>query len=114
MEGREALGARRAAIVAAVGPCIGQASYEVDDGFRARFLAEDAGNGGFFAAGRAGHWHFALEDYVVHRLERAGIGAVQPLGLDTCAAPDRFYSYRRATLAGEPAYGRQIALIACG
>lgn len=108
----EALGARREAIVAAVGPCIAQASYEVDEGFRNRFLVEQVGNHRFFAAGRAGHWHFALEDYVVHRLLAAGIGAVQPLGLDTCAAPDRFYSYRRATLAGEPAYGRQISLIA--
>ncbi len=110
----EALGARRAAIVAAVGPCIGQASYEVDEGFRDRFLSESGDNARFFAPGRPGHWRFALEDYVVHRLEAAGIGAVQPLGLDTLAAPDRFYSFRRATLAGEPAYGRQISLIACG
>ena len=30
----EALGAQRERIVAAVGPCIAQASYEVDEGFR--------------------------------------------------------------------------------
>ena len=34
----ERLGARRENIHAAVGPCIGQPSYEVDEGFRARFV----------------------------------------------------------------------------
>ena len=38
----EALGARRAHIAAAVGPCIAQASYEVDDQFAARFADADA------------------------------------------------------------------------
>ena len=107
----EALGARRAHIAAAVGPCIAQASYEVDDQFAARFADADAANARFFAAGRAGHWHFDLEHYVASRLIAAGIGQVECLGLDTLSAPDRFYSYRRATVAGEPAYGRQISLI---
>ena len=34
----EALGAKRERIAAAVGPCIGQASYQVDETFRGRFL----------------------------------------------------------------------------
>ncbi len=107
----EALGARRANIAAAIGPCIAQASYEVDEGFAARFADADPANAGYFAAGRPGHWQFDLEGYVAHRLEMAGIARVERLGLDTLAAPDRFYSYRRATLRGEPAYGRQISLI---
>ena len=37
----ERLGARRDRISAAVGPCIGQASYEVDEGFRSRFVEQD-------------------------------------------------------------------------
>ncbi|MEO6716044.1 MAG: peptidoglycan editing factor PgeF [Novosphingobium sp.] len=107
----EALGARRTQISAAIGPCIGPASYEVDDGFAARFSEVDRENARFFAAGRAGHWQFDLAGYVASRLAAAGIGKVECLGLDTLSAPDRFYSYRRATLAGEPAYGRQISLI---
>ncbi len=110
----EALGASRAQITAAIGPCIAQASYEVDEGFRARFADAAPGNARFFAAGRPGHWQFDLELYVASRLESAGIGAVQRLGLDTLAAPERFYSYRRASLAGEPDYGRQISLIGLG
>jgi len=105
------LGAARSRIVAAVGPCISQASYEVDEGFRSRFLAEEVGNARFFSAGREGHWQFDLEHYVAVRLEAAGIGAVERLGLDTYSAPERFYSYRRATHRAEASYGRQISVI---
>ena len=107
-----ALGAERGRIVAAIGPTIAQASYEVDDGFRARFLAQDGGNARFFAAGAAGHWQFDLPGYVAGRLAAAGVGAVEDLALDTYADPARFYSFRRATHRGEASYGRQVALIA--
>lgn len=107
----EELGARRERIRAAVGPCIAQPSYEVDQAFVDRFCAEDPGNARFFAPGRPGHAQFDLEHYVAHRLEAAGIGAVERLGLDTYPDPARFYSFRRATHLGEPDYGRQISLI---
>ena len=108
----EDLGARRDRIGAVVGPCIAQASYEIDDGFRARFVAVDAGNDRFFVKGRPGHAQFDLSGYVAHRLIAFGVGQVEALALDTLALADRFYSFRRATLAGEPDYGRQISLIA--
>ena len=108
----EALGARRARMVAAVGPCIAQTSYEVDEGFRTRFMAEDPADARFFATGRPGHWQFALEAYVGSRLTACGVARVESTGLDTLALETRYYSYRRATLAGEPACGRQISLIA--
>lgn len=111
IEAMEALGARRSAIAAAIGPCIARASYEVDEGFAACFLSADPANARFFTPGRAGHRQFDLEGYVAHRLESAGVGKVEKLGLDTYAAPSRFYSFRRSTHRGEPAYGRQISLI---
>ena len=107
----EALGARRDRIVAAVGPCIAQPSYEVDDGFRQRFATEADGNARFFAAGQPGHWQFDLEGYVAARLESAGCAEVERLGLDTYPDAARFYSFRRATHRTEPNYGRQISLI---
>ena len=107
----EALGARRAAIVAAIGPCIAQASYEVDEAFAARFDAADPATIRFFAPGTAGHRQFDLEGYVALRLEAAGVGAVERLGLDTYADPSRFYSFRRATHHGEADYGRQLSLV---
>lgn len=107
----EALGARRDRIAAAIGPCIARASYEVDETFRRRFEEADLTNQRFFVAGRDGRCQFDLEAYVAHRLAAAGIGRIETLSLDTYADADRFYSYRRASHRGEPAYGRQISII---
>ncbi len=108
----ESLGARRERIIAAVGPCIARASYEVDAGFFRRFVEESPENERFFVDGRAGRHQFDLEAYVVHRLAAAGVRTIEALGLDTYADPEQFYSYRRATHRGEPDYGRQISIIA--
>lgn len=108
----EALGAKRDSIAAAIGPCIARASYEIDDAFRRRFTDADRENERFFADGaRPGRAQFDLEAYVAHRLAALGIGRIEALGLDTYAAPDRFFSYRRATHAREADYGRQISII---
>ena len=106
----EQLGARRDHIHAAVGPCIAQPSYEVDEAFRDRFLSHDSANARFFTA--APKPHFDLEAYVVHRLIGAGIEEVEALDLDTYSDADRFFSYRRSTQRGEVDYGRQLSAIA--
>lgn len=107
----EALGADRSRIVAAIGPCIARASYEVDAAFLSRFTTADPANERFFQPARADHHHFDLESYVAHRLAAAGVTRVAALGQDTYAQPDRYFSYRRATHRAEPSYGRQISLI---
>ncbi len=109
----ESLGAAADRIVAAIGPCIRQASYEVGDDFRTRFIAADPGNDRFFANGnRPGHCQFDLAGYVVTRLVGIGLAAVVDIGEDTCADGDRFFSYRRSVLNGEGGYGRALASIA--
>ena len=108
----ERLGARRARIAAAVGPCIARRSYEVNEGFLRRFVEAEPEHERFFSPGRAGHHQFDLEGFVVARLAAAGVGRVEALGQDTYSQPDLFFSYRRATHRGEPTYGRQISLIA--
>ena len=105
------LGARADRIAAAVGPCIARASYEVDQDFAERLLADDPGNERFVSEGPAGKPHFDLEAFVVARLAAAGVGRIEASGLDTYTLEQRFYSYRRATHRIEPAYGRQISLI---
>lgn len=112
IEAMEKLGARRDHIHAAVGPCIAQPSYEVDDAFRARFLHADPENERFFVAETAGKPHFDLEAYVVHRLIAAGIDEIEAVNLDTYADDSRFFSFRRATHRGEADYGRQLSAIA--
>jgi len=112
IEAMEVLGAKRSRIQAAVGPCIAQPSYEVDDAFRARFLDANGENARFFVPGPLGKPHFDLEGYVVHRLIAAGVGEVEELNLDTYADANRFFSFRRATHHGEADYGRQLSAIA--
>jgi hypothetical protein len=107
----EALGANRSRIACAIGPCIAQKSYEVDEGFYRRFTNEDAANERFFADGKPNHYQFDIEGYVAARLAGAGIGRVECLGEDTYSQPDRFFSYRRSCHLGERGYGRQISLI---
>ena len=62
-------------------------------------------------APRAGHFLFDLKGYVASRLACAGLGMVECLAADTCAEPERFFSYRRACLQSEEAYGRLISVI---
>jgi polyphenol oxidase len=108
----EALGARRDNIRAAIGPCIARASYEVDAGFRDRFLADAPAHDGFFSRGRGDRFQFDLEGLVARRLADAGVRHVTMLGIDTYPDAARWFSYRRTTHAGEPDYGRQISVIA--
>lgn len=112
VEAMENLGADRSRIAAAIGPCIGPASYEVDDRFRTRFIGQEPEDARFFTTASAGKAYFDLPGYVRHRLLAAGIGEVEVLHLDTYVEAERFYSYRRATHRGEPDYGRQISLVA--
>ena len=112
IQAMESLGAARSRIAAAIGPCIAQISYEVDEAFRTRFLNHDPDNHRFFAGCNSGKPHFDLEAYVTARLAAAGIGTIEALSLDTYGDEQRFFSFRRATHRGEADYGRQISLIA--
>jgi polyphenol oxidase len=109
----EALGASRRGIVAALGPCIWQVSYEVGPEFPAPFLAEDPANEKLFGlSARAGHYLFDLPGYVVGTLRKLGVGDVEPSPADTFADETRFFSYRRDCLRGEASPGRLISAIA--
>jgi purine-nucleoside/S-methyl-5'-thioadenosine phosphorylase / adenosine deaminase len=108
----EALGAKRARIRAGIGPCIAQTSYEVGPEFPQPFLSDDPASAAYFApALRTGHFMFDLPGYIEHRLIRAGITMVQRAPHDTVAEERHFFSYRRATLRGELAYGRGLSAI---
>ncbi len=106
----ERLGAHRARVVAAIGPAIAQASYEVDPPFAEPFVRDDPGVECLFR--RAGvKLLFDLPGYAVRCLEKAGIGTIDVLDRDTAGEPDRFFSYRRNFQAGESRYGRLLSLI---
>ena len=109
----EKLGASRGRIAAAIGPCIGKASYEVDKVFCATFLKADSGNAAFFSPSDRAEFHrFDLESYVAMRLESAGLKNIERVTADTYARENDFYSFRRATHRGEADYGRELSAIA--
>jgi polyphenol oxidase len=106
------LGARRERITAAVGPCIGQASYEVGDDLRAAVLLVHPAAERFFTPEHApGRRRFDLEGFVLGRVRGAGVEAAEALGRDTCAEADLFFSNRRAVLNAEGDYGRLLSAI---
>ena len=106
-------GARPETMVAAIGPCIAQRSYEVGPEFPAPFIAADPADAGFFAPStRAGHFMFDLRGYVAKRLAKLGVRHVHQMPNDTCREEDRFFSYRRSCLRGEKDYGRGLSVIA--
>ncbi|MBW8814868.1 MAG: peptidoglycan editing factor PgeF [Caulobacterales bacterium] len=108
----ESLGARRERIVAAVGPCIGPASYEVGVEYMARFTHFDPSYARFFSAGEGpDKRQFDLPAFVLARLRAAGVAQCEWVGRDTCAEGDLFFSNRRAFKLGEPDYGRLLSAI---
>lgn len=105
-----ALGARREAIRAVIGPCISQRAYEVGPEFFDRFYDADPENARYFANGNGDKMQFDLPGFGLSCLRRAGVFAEWTRHC-TYSDPDRFFSYRRATHQGEPDYGRLIATI---
>jgi polyphenol oxidase len=99
-------------MVAAIGPCIGQRSYEVGPDFPTPFLAQDPRNAMFFSpSNRADHHLFDLPGYIGRRLAALGLQDVTRTPADTLRDKSRFFSYRRTTLAGGGDYGRQLSAI---
>jgi polyphenol oxidase len=106
------LGADPTRIVAAVGPCIGPASYEVGLEFLATFTAKDAAFENFFTpAANDDKRMFDLPAFVLSQLQAAGVAQCEWTGQDTCAEESTFFSNRRAVRRGEGDYGRLLSAI---
>jgi polyphenol oxidase len=107
----ETMGAKRARIRAAIGPCISQASYEVGPEFRDRFVESGSENAGYFVPSmRADHWQFDLPGFVRSRVAASGVD-VDAVGACTYKDEKGLFSYRRATHRAEPEYGRNLSAI---
>jgi YfiH family protein len=111
LDAMEALGANRAAITAVIGPTISQAAYEVGPEFHDGFLQDDPDSRRFFASGTGDRMLFDLPGYSQQRLRQAGIGHAEWTRHCTYLDPERFFSFRRTTHAGEADYGRLISVI---
>ena len=105
------LGAERARIHAAIGPTIGQASYEVGPEFRDTFMTSQPGSEMLFRPGKGDRFQFDLPGFARQRLDAVGIGAVTDVGHDTCAMEAEYFSNRRRNHRGEADYGRNGSVI---
>lgn len=77
-------------IQAAIGPCLHQPSFEVDEAFTALFPKTEQH---FFTPKERGKFLFDFVAYVRHRLVRAGVQNVDVIDIDTYTHPD-YFSYR--------------------
>jgi len=79
-----------------IGPCIRQASYEVDAPFYQRFVELDARFAAAFVANRPGHWLADLPAIARLQLQDAGLPAANIYDSGLCSFADsRFFSHRR-------------------
>lgn len=107
------IGANKKNIVASIGPCIGQASYQVGAEFCSLFVGSDPEASRFFQ--RETHtdkYIFDLSGYIRARLLKVGIACVETFRNDTYQEEELFFSYRRNTHRKLEDYGRMISAIA--
>jgi YfiH family protein len=104
-----ALGAT--SIVAAIGPCIAQKSYEVAADLRDAVVASGGSNARFFVPGRPDRWQFDLAGYCAARLGQAGVAETAWVATDTAGDAEKFFSHRHRTLNGGGPIGHQISVI---
>ena len=113
VETMESQGAKRENIIAVIGPCIAQESYEVGPEFRATFVDENSDNDNYFRPSvTENHHQFDLAGFIVHRLKNLALGQCYNLARDTYTDAEYFYSYRRSCHNRESDFGRQISAIA--
>lgn len=97
-------------IRAVIGPCISQRAYEVGWEVMEQFTDDNPEDSRFFAGGPNGLPMFDLPGFGLSRLRAMGVEA-EWCRQCTYSDPARFFSYRRATHAGEADYGRLISVI---
>ncbi|MBA4749416.1 MAG: peptidoglycan editing factor PgeF [Alphaproteobacteria bacterium] len=105
--------------VAALGPCIAEESYEVDDAVRAPFLKKSQENARYFKENplNPGHYLFDLPGYVMDLLKNNGVPQVAPPLGNTYTNPDLFFSCRRSfhkqslPPGQKPLFGCQLSVV---
>ncbi|MBB42300.1 MAG: polyphenol oxidase [Rhodospirillaceae bacterium] len=107
----ERLNATRDKIIAIIGPCIGQKSYEVGSEFFDMFFARNNRNSRFFKCGPNNRYSFDLSGFILEKLRDSGVTSIDVISADTFTDKNRFFSYRRSKLNGENDYGRMISAI---
>ncbi len=103
-------GCKKNNIFAAIGPCIGRSSYNVQSDFKRKFLKKDKRNKIFFS-NKKKLIFFDLASYVKSQLKLNNITNIDMKNIDTFNKKNNFFSARRALKLKHDDYGRNISII---
>ncbi len=104
------LGSKKKDIIAVIGPCISQNSYEVGREFKAKFLKKNKKNSVYFKI-KQKSIYFNLVKFIHDQLINFGIIKINVIRKDTFDKKNNFFSARRSLKNNEPDYGRNISVI---
>ena len=97
-------------LVAVIGPCIAENSYEVKRDFLKKFINEDGFNKRFFS-NKNNKLFFSLNDYIRNELTKMGVNNIEIIKKDTYLTKNNFFSARRSQKEKLDDYGRNISII---
>jgi len=103
-------GCSRNSIIAAIGPCIRQISYEVKEDFMKKFIKKNKKNKFFFKK-KKNLIYFDLPNFIKSQLKSNGIIKIDMINVDTFVKKNNFFSARQSIKSNHVDYGRNISII---
>ena len=103
-------GCKSNSIIAAIGPCIRQGSYNVREDFKKKFIKKDKRNKIFFKK-KKNILYFNLPNFVKSQLKSNKITNIDMINIDTFVKKNNFFSARRSLRLKHDDYGRNISII---
>ena len=103
-------GCNRENIIAAIGPCIGNKSYDVKDDFFKKFIKKNKKNKIFFKK-KNNNTYFDLPNFVKSQLKSIKILNIDTINIDTFVKKNNFFSARQSLRSKHDDYGRNISII---
>jgi len=95
----------------AIGPCIGQESYEVGVEFYQKFINKNKKNSDCFNKTDNKKYLFNLRRFINKELKSLNIKKIDNIENDTFVEKENFFSFRRSLKNKEKDYGRCISVI---
>ena len=103
-------GCKKDNIIVAIGPCIGQLNYNVQEDFKKKFLKKNKKNEIFFKNSQ-NKIFFDLPNYIRFQLKSIKITNIDMIKIDTYEKRNNFFSARRSLRLKHEDYGRNISII---
>ena len=103
-------GCKENSIIAAIGPCIQQNSYNVKEDFKKKFIKKDKKNRIFFKK-KKNILYFDLPGFVKSQLKSNKITNIETINIDTFVKKNNFFSARQSLKLKHDDYGRNISII---